>query len=390
MNRDIIDTVIKLIGRALKNEEADCYRDEKLPEETLKKLIKYAQAHRMLPMVADVLLKSGAVEYIHGFGTFLRKKQFEDVLKSQKRDYELQRMGELFAELEIKYIPLKGSVIKALYPEPWMRTSCDVDVLIQKDDLEKAIEALTEQLGFKRFAETFHDISFNTKSGVHIELHYTLVEDDMKPGAKTYLEEVWKRSAPITDGGFEYQMSDAMFLFYHIAHMAKHVTIGGCGIRPFADLFLLRQKFDFGGEEFRKMLNNAELSVFFEAAVLLCDVWFSEGQHTELTKELEHYVLSGGVFGTTKNSLAVKRGVGESNTEHFKKLIFLPREQLEKVYPELKKHRWMFPFYQVRRWFRVFDSKKRKRYVDAINVGNNLSDEHVSKVSKLMKELELK
>ena len=390
MNRNTVDTVIKLIGHALKNEVADCCRGEKLSEETLKKLIKFAHAHRMLPMVADVLLKSGAVEHIPELVTFLRKKQFKDVLKSQKRDYELQRMGELFAKLKIKYIPLKGSVVKVLYPEPWMRTSCDIDVLIQKDDLEKATEALTEQLGFKRYAETFHDVSFDTESGVHIELHYTLVEDDMKPVAKTYLEEVWDRSAPMVDGGFEYKMNDEMFLFYHIVHMAKHVTLGGCGIRPFADLFLLRQTMDFSGEAFKEMIEKAELSVFFETAVSLCDVWFSEGQHNELTKELEHYVLSGGVFGTTQNSLAVKRSEGESTVQHFKKLIFLPREQLEMVYPKLKEHRWMLPFYQVRRWFRMFDSKKRKKYVSAINVGNGLSDEHINKVSKLMKELELR
>ncbi|MBO5747359.1 MAG: nucleotidyltransferase family protein [Clostridia bacterium] len=390
MNRYTVDTVVRLIGHALKNEVADNYRDEKLSEETFKKLIKFAHAHRMLPMAADVLLKSGAVEHIPEIGSFLRKKQFEDVLRSQKRDYELQRMGQLFSELKIKFIPLKGSVVKALYPEPWMRTSCDIDVLIHKEDLERATCALTERFGFKRFAETFHDISFNADSGVHIELHYTLVEDDMKSVAKTYLEEVWERSAPITDGGFEYKMSDEMFLFYHVVHMAKHVTLGGCGIRPFADLFLLRQTMDFNGEGFKEMLEKAEFKIFFETAVSLCDVWFSEGQRTELTEELERYVLSGGVFGTTQNSLAVKRGEGESNTRHFKKLIFLPREQLEKVYPELKKHRWMFPFYQVRRWFRMFDSKKRKRYVSAINVGNNLSDEHINKVSKLMKELELK
>ncbi len=390
MNRETVDTVIKLIGHALKNEVADNYRDEKLSEEALKKLIKFAHAHRMLPMVADVLLKSGVIEHIPELVAFLRKKQFEDVLKSQKRDYELQRMGDLFSELKIRYIPLKGSVVKALYPEPWMRTSCDIDVLIQKDDLEKATEALTERLGFKRYSETFHDVSFDTESGVHIELHYTLVEDDMKPIAKKYLQEVWEHSSPVIDGSCEYKMSDAIFLFYHVVHMAKHVTIGGCGIRPFADLFLLRQRIDFDGEEFQGMIKSAELGVFFEASVLLCDVWFSEGQPTELTQELEHYVLSGGVFGTTQNSLAVKRGEGESNTEHLKKLIFLPREQLEMVYPELKKHRWMFPFYQVRRWFRVFDSKKRKKYVSAINTGNNLSDEHINKVSKLMKELELK
>ena len=39
------------------------------------------------------------------------------------------------------FIPLKGSVVRDLYPERWMRTSADIDLLIREDQ-EKTCEEL--------------------------------------------------------------------------------------------------------------------------------------------------------------------------------------------------------------------------------------------------------
>ena len=38
---------------------------------------------------------------------------------------------------QIPFVPLKGSVIKNLYPDKWMRSSCDTDILVHENDLEK-------------------------------------------------------------------------------------------------------------------------------------------------------------------------------------------------------------------------------------------------------------
>ena len=122
MNRQTVDAVISLIKSALKSEPLVGF-DSNISEEELKNIIKLAQAHRMLPMVIDSLVKSGVVQSETPVCNILRKKQYSEILKSQKRDFELQRISELLERLGVKFIPLKGSVIKNLYPEPWMRTS---------------------------------------------------------------------------------------------------------------------------------------------------------------------------------------------------------------------------------------------------------------------------
>ena len=41
---------------------------------------------------------------------------------------------------QIPFVPLKGSVIRKYYPEAWMRTSSDIDVLVHKEDVEKTTD----------------------------------------------------------------------------------------------------------------------------------------------------------------------------------------------------------------------------------------------------------
>ena len=56
------------------------------------------------------------------------------------------------------------------------------------------------------------------------------------------LDMVWVCSSPFKESPYCFQMSNDMFVFYHIAHMAKHFIAGGCGIRSFIDLYLLKKK----------------------------------------------------------------------------------------------------------------------------------------------------
>ena len=57
--------------------------------------------------------------------------------------------------------------------------------------------------------------------------------------------------------------------------MAKHfVSTGGCGIRPFLDIWVLNHKIDFNREKREKLLSDGGLDVFAKQAELLSEVWF--------------------------------------------------------------------------------------------------------------------
>ena len=185
------------------------------------------------------------------------------------------------------------------------------------------------------------------------------------------------------------QFDNEFFVLYHIIHMAKHMTLGGCGIRPFIDLWLIRKNLKFDDGMLNEMFKRSSVLQFAAVSYRLCDIWFANIPHDELTLEAEEFILRGGVFGTTGNSAAIQRGEGKSKGKQFLKLMFLPSESLKLIYPNLKKHPWLLPFYQVKRWFRVFDRSKRNKIAQRVDANDRISDETVDRVAKLMSDLEL-
>ena len=128
----------------------------------------------------------------------------------------------------------KGSFIKNFYPEEWMRTGSDIDILIHKENLGDIEKLFTEKLSYKTGITGNHDMGFNTPSGAHIEMHYKLIAGEN--AVTEVLGKIWEEASPKADMEYHYEMSEEMFVFYHIAHMAKHFRHGGCGIRYFIDL----------------------------------------------------------------------------------------------------------------------------------------------------------
>lgn len=265
-------------------------------------------------------------------------------------DYEYKRTCEALEKAQISFMPLKGSVLRAYYPNPWMRTSCDVDILVRKEGLKQAVTLLVKELSYTEKERGTHDVTLLCPSGSHIELHFDLVEEGRANSANTVLEAVWDH-AVLRDGyRYWYEMSDPFFYFYHIAHMAKHFETGGCGIRPFIDLWLLDNvvKGDHANRE--TLLQSGELLRFAQAARKLSCVWFSGEDADDLSKQLQHFLLHGGTYGSTSNRVALqqKRKGGRLRYLFFR--IFAPYEKLRGYYPILEKHRWLMPVMQVRRW----------------------------------------
>ena len=58
-----------------------------------------------------------------------------------------------------------------------MRTSCDIDVFVREADLDRAMEALSENLSYRIGEISDHDVQIYTPNGQHIELHRNLIED---------------------------------------------------------------------------------------------------------------------------------------------------------------------------------------------------------------------
>ena len=170
----IIRTMMDLIAYEVCGQEID-KSQYTLTDEELVKLYKLAKSHDLAHLAGDALIKNSLI----GNGEIKAKFQNQMMLavyRYEKINYELNRLCETLNEVKIPFIPLKGSVIRQYYPKPWMRTSCDIDVLVHESDLERAVAMLVDKLAYKRESKGSHDISLFSNYGVHLELHYSLIE----------------------------------------------------------------------------------------------------------------------------------------------------------------------------------------------------------------------
>lgn len=92
---------------------------------------------------------------------------------------ELEQIGKTLEKANIPFILLKGSVIRKYYPESWMRTSCDIDILVNELDLNSAIRLLCDSLRYTSGEKTSHDIKMYSESVLYLELHYSIIESDI-------------------------------------------------------------------------------------------------------------------------------------------------------------------------------------------------------------------
>ena len=359
-----------------------------LNDDTISELFTLSVKHDLSCIIISALDRMGVLDDSED-AKKKRKKIMVSALRDGQKEHAMKTVSDIFEENEIPYLPLKGAVIRHLYPQTWMRTSCDIDVLIHESDAQKAIDKLCQN-GFERKEDqTKHDYSLETPGGVNFELHYVLTTQGRLPEADEILSSVWDY-AQTTESGFKYSMTTEMFLLYHVVHMAKHFFNGGCGVRPFIDLKLLQQKMNFNIDVLNELMDRANIRRFYECVSNLCDVWFDEETHNALTEQIESFVFTGGVYGTRSNSAKIKAARGDSSFKVFFKLVFLSPSDLSIVYPELKKHPKLFLFYQVKRWFRIFNRNKRMKVKSLTHARNSVVQSDIDATSSLLKSMGLK
>jgi len=359
-----------------------------LTPEMLPQLYALSKSHDMAHIVAQGLFDLGILGEDE-FSAKFQKQQMLAVYRYQKINYELRRVCSTLDEEKISFVPLKGSVIRRYYPEPWMRTSCDIDILVHEEDLKRASLVLSEKLAYENKGKSSHDISFFSQNGIHVELHYDTVEEGRAKQANRILSDIWEYAVPQNACGGNYILADEMFYFYHIAHMAKHFEEGGCGVRPFLDLWILDHCIAHDQIARDSLLEQGGLLLFANASRRLSAVWFDCANFDETTEQLQAYILQGGVYGVLDNRVAAQQKKQGGKIRYVMSRIFLSYDALKYIYPVLKKHRWLMPIMQICRWFRLLRKDRMKRSIYELNVNKTMSQDKIYETSNLFTKLGL-
>ena len=303
-------------------------------------------------------------------------------------NYEISEISRVLKEKGIEHIFLKGSTIRAYYPVPWLRTSCDIDVLVKEEKLSEAQAVLESELSYVSTGKTPHDIPMNAPSKVHVELHYNLLESDVVDGAEKVLLDVWNYAEPNENTSL-YTLADEMYYYYHIVHMAKHFVHGGCGIRPFLDLWLLENKIAGDWQKRAELLAQGGMERFCETAREVASVWIGDAPSTERVQEVERYIMYGGVYGNTENRVAVQQLKKGGKFKYMISRIFPPLSLMQCMYPILEKHKWLLPFMYVRRFFRLTRKGRLTRSVAEFKYNENITKAGQKETEKFLDKIGL-
>ena len=371
-----------ICGTKITDEERNCYSSDLLP-----KLLKISSAHDVVHLLVVGLKQNGLISKEDGD---IEKHVRKAVYRYERMQYEYEILCRSFEEARIQFVPLKGSVIRKYYSEAWMRTSCDIDILVHKEDLDVTISYLSDNLDYVEKERATHDVSLFSPSGIHLELHFDLVEEGRAQNAIDVLRSVWDNVALCENSEYKYEMSDAYFYFYHIAHMAKHFETGGCGIRPFLDLWILDHVENIDRSSLDGLLEQGGLLQFAEASRALSRVWFGEQDHDRISMQLQDFILSGGVYGTTDNRVALQQTQKGGRFGYVISRIFIPHSNLKRYYPVLDKHPWLMPFMQIRRWFMLLQPSVAQRTKREIFINENLDKSKADEMNIFLGDIGLK
>ena len=342
-------------------------------DEELRRLYAFARLHQLEHFIAYSQMNAGERRFERPFynsaGFTMRQLAAAEQLKAA------------FSRENIPFIILKGYVVRRLYREEWMRNSCDVDVLVRESDLSAAGAAL-EGLGYQRGdGLSAHDVTYNSGK-IHLELHYLLMEEHRNAEVSKVLGEVWE-SATASEGS-ELLMSDEYYYFYHVAHIWKHLENGGCGIRPLLDLWMLNHRCEFDREARERLLLCGGMLKLEREMLRLAEYWFADGDGEGL-ETLEKYVLSGGAYGRTDNSVALGKSRKGGRVKYFLGRVFAPYSLLVRYYPVLKKHPYLLPIFEVKRWFDAM-RRDRKKYIAEFKE-NVRADEETESIGEMLQML---
>ena len=278
------------------------------------------------------------------------------MMVSQRQLYEIGRLEEAFEREGIEYMPLKGAILKHLYPQPDRRSMGDADILIRLEQYPKIVDIMND-LGFSFVRENDHELVWQS-ANLHLELHKQIVPENSADSGE-YFKTGWQLGERLPERN-RYEMSPENFFLYVFVHFTNHYRGYGIGIKHLLDLWVIRKKIpalktDYIYEELKKM----NLHRFYTNVMETIDVWFEGARETEKTELITSVIFCSGQYGTPERGLlnhAVRAHKGSSVKARMAKLwmgIFLPYSQMKSRYQILRKCPILLPVMWIVRWFEI-------------------------------------
>jgi len=199
-----------------------------------KSLIAIAEKQTVAGLIIDILIKKDVrMEQQTVFEAFAYLEQIR--LQNQQMNAELAEFARLMIETQTDYIIVKGQALAALYPDPLLRMSGDIDFLVK--DYRHTADVLKSHWNVElpqSLAEK--EVAFTHGAALY-ELHTYLI-DFGSNSYKRYWEKALAGSTPIyvIIGGEQVAvMEPTLYVAYVFIHLFFHFIHEGIGLRHLCD-----------------------------------------------------------------------------------------------------------------------------------------------------------
>ncbi|MDZ5254396.1 nucleotidyltransferase family protein [Clostridium sp. LIBA-8841] len=339
--------IIKLLNLAIHGEKLKDFKEISKWDE----IIEEAKAHEISALIYSAIY---GIKSLDGLSKerldYWKKTTFFTGIGQISHYNQVGKLFEKFNEENIDVIVLKGLVVRELYPKSEFRTMGDADILVHEEDLER-VTTLLQGLGYKlEECEDEHGahLVFSHEKYRHVEVHWTLVNDDYFLGTKEFEKSIWANSMKINIGEAEVLSLGWEDLALHLClHMAVHIVWGGFGLRQLCDLVLLVEQKgnEINWESF--MIKGIECGAekFILAIFKCCEKLFnmeipSEVENSgsvdeNLIDDLIQNIFNSGVFGKKDVIGTLGADFAYSKDEKEKKRS-ISEKYLELVFPKVE------------------------------------------------------
>ena len=349
---NVVSTILSLIKSGITGEKTV------VSENTDWALVfKLCQIHQIIPIVFYGILNSNL--QISNQETFFDYTS-KAIIKEQNQLASFEKISKIFEEENIDYLPLKGIILKELYPKTEMRIMNDLDILFKPTQIDDVYEIM-QNTGYVQGETANHAIAYNKAPYVSFEIHNKLISEEDRDYSN-YFEDVWNKAKVVS--GFKNRhclTNEDVFIFVFV-HLTKHYREGGIGIRHLLDIWVMLKKFpNMNMQYIKQELQKLKLNDFYDNILQTVNCWFEGLPFTDMAKFITVRTFKSGSYGTTnqmhasKAVRAVKQGGSHKNNTVIKviKIIFLPLSSMKEVYPVLKKAPMLLPVMWVVRWFKT-------------------------------------
>lgn len=365
---------------------------EKFENFDIDKLIILCKHHALLPILYKACVKYN-IELDQNQKALLTKEYQRALYQEATQEMEKESILEALSNNHIKCMPLKGSIIKYLYPSPELRTMSDLDILFENKKT-KEVKKLLESLGYKCLKNGGTDDEYKKPPFMNVEMHRIMVDGNFEMIAD-YYSNIWDVIKPTKENSYIYEMTKEDFYIHMVAHVARHYAIGGIGIRFVIDEWLYLKAYqdilnwDYINSEFEK-INLLKFATNFKTLTIK---WFKGLETTSLEEEMTRYIFNSGTHGSIKNEQSIKVVLGKDGMDNFKsskikyifKMIFPSFKYMSARNHILKKIPILLPYFYLQRIF-VAIFKKRKLAIQSIEGLDNYNEEYSKKIKQLHDE----